>query len=126
MICRPRKLTQAPDDQVLELAAFIGDATTTLAKWPHSAEAQKVWLRAEGTRNGSLETIILYDGKTITQQEAEQGLSTFLPCQRLLQMTDKSTLTLIARVAFDGGDNPDLAQEFPRLVLTLLQVESWS
>jgi hypothetical protein len=116
------KVTQAPDDQVLELAAFIGDATTTLAKWPHSAEAQKVWLRAEGTRNGSLETIILYDGKTITQQEAEQGLSTFLPRQRLLQMTDKSTLTLIARVAFDGGDNPDLAQEFPRLVLTLLHV----
>jgi hypothetical protein len=116
------KVTQAPDDQVLELAAFIGDATTTLAKWPHSAEAQKVSLRAEGTRNGSLETIILYDGKAITQQEAEQGLSTFLPRQRLLQMTDKSTLTLIARVAFDGGDKPDLAQEFPRLVLTLLQV----
>ncbi|WP_283190215.1 Ig-like domain-containing protein [Pseudomonas sp. PMCC200344] len=116
------KVTQAPDDQVLELAAFIGDATTTLAKWPHSAEGQKVWLHAEGTSNGSLETITLYDGKTITQQEAEQGLSTFLTRQWLLQMTDKSTLTLIAKVAFDGGDNPDLAQEFPRLVLTLLQV----
>ncbi|KJZ63206.1 Ig-like domain-containing protein [Pseudomonas fluorescens] len=116
------KVTQAPDDQVLELAAFIGDATTTLAKWPHSAEGQKVWLHAEGTRNGSLETITLYDGKTITQLEAERGLSTFLPRARLLQLTDKSLLTLIAKVAFDGGDNPDLAQEFPRLVLTLLQV----
>jgi len=116
------KVTQAPDDQVLELAAFIGDATTTLAKWPHSAEGQKIWLHAEGTRNGSPETITLYDGKAITQQEAERGLSTFLPRARLLQLTDKTLLTLIAKVAFDGGDNRDLAQEFPRLLLTLLQV----
>ena len=116
------KITQAPDDKVLELAAFIGDATTTLAKWPHSAEGQKVWLHAEGTKNGTLETITLYDGKAITQQEAERGLSTFLPRARLLQLTDKTLLTLIAKVAFDGGDDRDLAQEFPRLLLTLLQV----
>ncbi|EUB72250.1 hypothetical protein PMI27_004172 [Pseudomonas sp. GM41(2012)] len=116
------KVTQAPDDKVLELAAFIGDATTTLANWPHSAEGQKIWLHAEGTRNGSPETITLYDGKAITQQEAERGLSTFLSRARLLQLTDKTTLTLIAKVAFDGGDNPNPAQEFPRLVLTLLQV----
>lgn len=116
------KITQAPDDKVLELAAFIGDATTTLAKWPHSAEGQKVWLHAEGTKNGRPETITLYDGKAITQQEAERGLSTFLPRAQLLQLTDKTLLTLIAKVAFDGGGDRDLAQEFPRLLLTLLQV----
>ncbi|MEN4947627.1 YncE family protein [Pseudomonas proteolytica] len=90
----------------LDLTAFTGNATASVAKWRLSAAKQRVWLTCSSAGVADLDVL---DGVEISATEAANGLVN-IPVQRnwLAALPTGSQLTVTCKVTFDGS--PDKAQ----------------
>ncbi|WP_296254137.1 MULTISPECIES: hypothetical protein [unclassified Pseudomonas] len=101
--------------KVLNLATFVGNATTTVAKWPFIATGQRVWLRLEGvTESGGPHAIVLLDGAELTGAQIGSGLSESVLRTALEKLGQDTTLTVVCKVAFNG-----VADEYSALPLPM-------
>ncbi|KIH84896.1 Ig-like domain-containing protein [Pseudomonas batumici] len=115
---RPPFVREAPDNLLLDLNTFAGDAHVEVRKWPHIQVGQRIWLRIEGTlSNGRPFTLTLWNAEEVSSiSDVIEGL---LARTHLDQLRDLSGLTFIFKVAFDGSRDEADALAFPRLSLTL-------
>ncbi len=115
---RPPFVREAPDNRLLDLNTFAGDAHVEVGKWPHIQVGQRIWLRIEGTLiNGRPFTLTLWNAEEVSSiSDVIEGL---LPRGHLDQLRDLSGLTFTFKVAFDGSSDESSALTFPRLSLTL-------
>lgn len=108
-------ITQAnAQTQVLNLATFAGNATTTVAPWPFIATGQRAWLRLEGeTGSGGPLSIVLLDGETLTSAQVGAGLSQAVLRTELEKLGQDTALDVICNVAFSGIDDAGAALPLP-------------
>ncbi|MGY2235721.1 hypothetical protein ACW9ID_11920 [Pseudomonas gingeri] len=114
----PPFVREAPDNLLLDLNTFAGDAHIEVRKWPHIQVGQRIWLRIEGTLvSGRPFTLALWNGEEVsTISDVIEGL---LSRTHLDQLRDLSGLTFTFKVTFDGSSDEAGALTFPRLSLTV-------
>ncbi|WP_248767685.1 Ig-like domain-containing protein [Pseudomonas sp. MWU12-2345] len=109
---------QAPDNQVLDLNTFSGDARIEILKWPHIQLGQRVWLRGEGTRSdGRPYSFAIWEAREIPS--IADAFDDPVPRGELDQLKDLSGLTFTFKVTFDGSPDESTALTFPRLRLVV-------
>ncbi|NWD77006.1 hypothetical protein HX890_23085 [Pseudomonas gingeri] len=109
---------QAPENQVLDLNTFSGDASIEVRKWPHIQLGQRVWLRGEGTRgNGQPYSLVIWQAREIPS--IADVFDDPVPRGALDQLKDLSGLTFTFKVTFDGSPDESSALTFPRLRLVV-------
>lgn len=103
---------------VLDLNAFEGDASLTVAKWPLIAGGQKAWLILSGP-NGT-PTVRLLEAYPLTAQDASNGIATRIKRSDLEQFVDGGEMTVQFKVTFDGSIDESGAVAFTALSLTVV------
>jgi hypothetical protein len=97
------KITQAPDDQNLDVGKLTGDADLTVKAWPFIATGQRIWLRFEGTQNDGTP----YNWNHPTWQNfaitSAANQTAKVALNELQKLKSGSDLRLILEVSFDGG-----------------------
>lgn len=89
------KVPQAPDDKVLDLSKFEGDAEVKVLPWLGIRVGQDVELKCVGIDSGGAEYVIpLLEGHRVTAAEMNSGLSVPVPREKLLGLKNDSTLTV--------------------------------
>ncbi|WP_460416069.1 hypothetical protein [Pseudomonas sp. microsymbiont 2] len=119
----PRPRVPQASAGMLDLGTFTGNASVQLEPWPLIAVGQRYWIRASGTReNGTPHQITIAFNQAVTQGEINNGVEVTLPRTELEQLRHASTLTIAAKVAFDGEPLEDAAQALPELVLDISEM----
>ncbi|AMB85711.1 hypothetical protein AWM79_10525 [Pseudomonas agarici] len=115
---QPPFVREAPDNLLLDLNTFAGDAHIEVRKWPHIQIGQRIWLRIDGTlSNGRPFAFTLWNAELVSNiSDVIEGL---LSRTQLDQLRDLSGLTFTFKVAFDGSSDESSALTFPRLSLTV-------
>jgi len=115
------KVAQAPDDKLLDLSQFDGDADVTELPWLGIREGQLVWVMGVGTNsNGSERLIPLLEAHIVTATEVLSGLSMKIERSQLIELQNDSTFRLELRVAMLPGNSATVL--FPILRLKMVVV----
>ncbi|MFJ7109767.1 hypothetical protein ACIQU2_19560 [Pseudomonas sp. NPDC098740] len=86
------KVPQAPDDKVLDLSKFEGDAEVRVLPWLGIREGQEVELKCVGIDSGGVEYVIpLLEAHKVTAAEMNSGLSVPVPRGKLQGLKNDST-----------------------------------
>lgn len=94
----------------LDLTAFTGNATASVAKWRLSATGQRVWLICSSAGVGDLYVL---NGVAITAAEAANGLVNKTVVRTWLSaLSTGSQITVTCKVTFDGSTNEAQAVNF--------------
>lgn len=94
----------------------------TVSAWPGIREGQAIWLICKGTKeDGSAvdDEVLRAPPKTVTSQEAIDGIRATIPLTYLNRLGDFGRLRIQMRAARDGDVKDANATEFPELVLDL-------
>jgi hypothetical protein len=111
---------QSPDQKVLDLSKFEGDAAAKCIAWPLIRAKQRIWLRCYGTKADNSPYIIeLAKGIEINDTEAGVGLDKIMLLAELKLLKDNSELRIELKVSFDGSSAEAATVKFAGLVLTV-------
>ncbi|KJZ43212.1 hypothetical protein [Pseudomonas fluorescens] len=117
------KVPQAPDDKVLDLSRFEGDAEVKVLPWLGIRVGQDVELKCVGIDSAGAEYVIpLLGAHKVTAAEVSSGLSVPMLRQKLLGLKTGSPLTVTLRVLFGQAASPVAPVLFPVLSLNVLVV----
>ncbi|QAY85962.1 hypothetical protein [Pseudomonas arsenicoxydans] len=114
------KVPQAPDDQLLSLSEFKGDAEVKVLPWMGIREGQEVELKCVGIDSGGGEYLIpLLKAYKVTTEEVNSGLRVPLRRKELQSLKHDSQLSVSLSVLF--GQNTDQVRPvlFPIRELTV-------
>ncbi|MHC8362357.1 hypothetical protein ACYZUA_19075 [Pseudomonas sp. LS2P72] len=115
------KVPQAPDDKVLDLSKFEGDAEVRVLPWLGIRIGQDVELKCVGIDSVGAEYVIpLLEAHKVTTAEVSSGLSVPLRREKLLGLKTDSPLTVTLRVLFGQAVSPVAPVLFPVLSLNVL------
>jgi hypothetical protein len=104
----------------LDLTAFTGNASVTVAAWPLIAVGQRYWISVQGTLDdGTPRIFYVASGQVVSQAQVGAGLSHPILRSELERLGHNSTLTVTCSVTFDGSANLEDARFFPTLSLSL-------
>jgi hypothetical protein len=113
------KVPQAPDDKVLDLSKFEGDAEVKVLPWLGIREGQEVELKCVGIDSAGAEHVVLVETHNVTAAEVGTGLSVPMLRQKLLGLKTDSPLTVTLRVVFGQAVSPVAPVLFPVLILNV-------
>ncbi|MDH0649033.1 hypothetical protein N5D48_17660 [Pseudomonas sp. GD03858] len=114
---------QVPEaqDETLDLDSFEGDAHVQVDPWPLIVAGQRYWIRASGVlEDGSPHKFPVRLAGVVDDIGVENGLLVPLLRSELQRLQEGSRLTIVLRVAFDGVNDEQRAQEFPQLDLGIV------
>ncbi|WP_283188126.1 hypothetical protein [Pseudomonas sp. PMCC200344] len=124
------KVPQAPDDKVLDLSKFEGDAEVKVLPWLGIRGGQRVWMRCIGTKPDETEHIIeLLVAHSLIAEEVLKGLTIGISRAQLALLKSNSLLQVEVKVAFDAGSDDIDATHFQTLKLNIVNFtfgfENW-
>jgi hypothetical protein len=120
----PPVVPEADASDTLDLAAFEGDASVTVAAWPLIALGQRYWIKVSGTLNSSMpHSFYVARNRVPTASEVEAGLDKPMLRTELENLKDSTALTVEMKVAFDGVGNESSAIAFPVKTYTVKSLE---
>jgi hypothetical protein len=114
------KVPQAPDDKVLDLSKFEGDAEVKVLPWLGIRVGQEVELRCVGIDSAGAEHVVLVETHNVTAAEVGTGLSVPMLRQKLLGLKTDSPLTVTLKVLLGQAASPVAPVLFPVLSLNVL------
>ncbi len=114
----PVTMPQAPDDQVLNLTTFSGNAEVKVAAWPLIAIGQRVWLTLIGIgTDGIAFTVSIAQGSAIANPNGHSGV---VPRTELEKFQNNSQLSAVFKITLDGSSDESHAINFSVLRLTVI------
>lgn len=116
------KVPQAPDDKVLDLSKFEGDAEVKVLPWLGIRVGQEVELKCVGIDSAGAEYVVLVEQHTLTVAESVTGLSVPMLRQRLLGLKNDSPLTVSLGVLLGQAAGLVAPVLFPVLSLNVLVI----
>lgn len=117
-----KEATGSVGQKVLDLQKFRTDATVFVAPWPMIAEGQRISLIAQVVlESGQSDTIVLEQGRVITQSESTNGVASTFPRKNLHTLKSGNIFTSSLKVSFDGAIEEKNSVTFPELKTSLLR-----
>ncbi|QVM94228.1 hypothetical protein JYG36_13955 [Pseudomonas sp. SORT22] len=93
------RILEARDSNVLELAAFSGNATLRIDRWQGIARDQRVWVDLRGTlKSGGSWTLPLLVAHPVSADEVSGGITRSIMRSALEGLADRSRLSIHLRV----------------------------